>query len=116
MTPRQGGLRLFAYMNYILMGSRHAALLARMGMLVNDSSTKLQSFRAAVRQYRNNESGARDMVDTIYNVLDQDVDATTGVVREIASLFESEGDKDKRGAVLEALNGFRIEVNTLSLL
>ena len=50
------------------------------------------------------------MVDTIYNVLDQDVDATTGVVREIASLFESEGDKDKRGAVLEALNGFRIEV------
>ena len=56
------------------------------------------------------------MVDTIYNVLDQDVDATTGVVREIASLFESEGDKDKRGAVLEALNGFRIEVNTLSLL
>ncbi|KAK1927275.1 putative cytoplasm protein [Papiliotrema laurentii] len=88
---------------------RHAALLARMGMLVNDSSTKLQSFRAAVRQYRNNESGARDMVDTIYNVLDQDVDATTGVVREIASLFESEGDKDKRGAVLEALNGFRIE-------
>jgi hypothetical protein len=103
-------------MNHILMGSRHAALLARMGMLVNDSSTKLQSFRAAVRQYRNNESGARDMVDTIYNVLDQDVDATTGVVREIASLFESEGDKDKRGAVLEALNGFRIEVNTLSLL
>ena len=80
-------------------------------MLVNESENKLQSFRSAVRQYRNNESGARDMVDTIFNVLEQDVDSTTGVV----SLFESEGDNDKRGAILEALNGFRIEVCLMAL-
>ena len=90
--------------------SRHAALLTRVSMLVSDSTIKLSSFRSAVRQYRNNESGAKDMVDTIYHVLDRDPDATSGVVREIASLFEGEAEKDKRSAVLEALNGFQIEV------
>lgn len=80
-------------------------------MLVNDSSVKLQSFRSAVRQFRSNESGAKDMLDTVFNVLDRDVDATTGVMREIAGLFDGEGDRDKQRSVLEALNGFRVEVS-----
>lgn len=84
-------------------------------MLVNDSSNKLSSFRSAIRQYRNNESSAKDMLDTVYHVLDQDVDATTGVLREVAGLFEGEGEKDKRSAILEALNGFRIQVSSLRL-
>jgi hypothetical protein len=80
-------------------------------MLVNDSSNKLDSFRSAVRQYRNNESSAKDLVDTVFHVLDEDVDATTGVLREVAGLFESESEKDKQSAVLEAVNGFRIRVS-----
>lgn len=90
--------------------SRHAALLSRVSMLVSDSAVKLSSFRSAVRQFRQNESGAKDMLDTIFHVLDRDVEATTGVVREIAGLFDGEGESDKRIAVLEALNGFRAEV------
>lgn len=89
---------------------RHAALLSRMSMLVNDSSTKLASFRSSVRQFKNNESSAKDMLDTLFNVLDQDPEATSGVVREIANLFDAPSDRDKQKAILEALNAFRIEI------
>jgi hypothetical protein len=89
--------------------ARHAALLSRMAMLVNDSPTKLTSFRAAVRQFKSNESTAKDMLDTIYNVLDNDADATAGVVREISNLFDADGERDKQRAILEAVNTFRVQ-------
>lgn len=89
--------------------ARHAALLSRVSMLVGDSPTKLASFRSAVRQFKNNESGAKDMVDTLFYVLDQDREATAGVGREIANLFDSQGDKEKQQAVLAAVNTFRIQ-------
>jgi intracellular sulfur oxidation DsrE/DsrF family protein len=80
-------------------------------MLVGDSSVKLLSFRSAFRQFQNHESRAKDMIDTVYNVLDRDTDATMGVVREVAGLFHGEGEKEKQASVLEALNGFRVEVS-----
>lgn len=83
-------------------------------MLVGDSPTKLASFRSAVRQFKNNESGAKDMIDTLFHVLDQDRDSASGIAREIANLFRSEGDQDKERAVLEAVNAFRIEVRVPS--
>lgn len=89
--------------------ARHAALLSRVSMLVGESPTKLASFRSAVRQFKNNESSAKDMVDTLFHVLDQDRESTTGVGREVANLFDSEGDKEKQQAILAALNAFRIE-------
>lgn len=94
-----------------MLRSRHAALLSRVSNLVSESTVKLSSFRSAVRQYRNNESSANDMIDTVYNVLDRDAEATMGVVREIASLFDGETEKEKQVNVLEAVNAFRIEVN-----
>lgn len=68
----------------------------------------MNSFRSAVRQYKANESTARDMVDTVFNVLERELEPTLGVLREVASLFD---DEDKSRAVLEAMNGFRIEVS-----
>lgn len=55
------------------------------------------------------------MIDTVYNVLDRDADATMGIVREIAGVFNLEGEKDKQASVLEALNGFRVEVSLANL-
>jgi hypothetical protein len=96
--------------------SRHASLLNLVGSLTQSSSTKLSSFRSAVRQFRQNESGAKDMIDTVFHVLDEDVDRTVMVGREIAGLFEEKGSEgDKRKAVLEALNGFRVTVGLLSV-
>lgn len=88
---------------------RHAILLDRIEMLTKGSQNKLASFRAAVRQFRNNESGPKDLVDTVYHVLDTDIDATLGIMREIASLFEIEGDRDKTHALLGAINTLRVE-------
>nr|XP_019011646.1 uncharacterized protein I206_03749 [Kwoniella pini CBS 10737]OCF50427.1 hypothetical protein I206_03749 [Kwoniella pini CBS 10737] len=92
-----------------IVATRHAELLSRVSMLVSDSPTKLSSFRSAVRSYKNNESAAKDMVDTIFHVFDRDLDTTTGVVREISSLFSTDADGEKERNVLEALNAFRIE-------
>ena len=92
-------------------GRRHAVLLSRVSILVADSPVKLSSFRSAVRQFYNNECGAKDMIDTVFNVLDRDADATMGVVREIGGLFDGEGEKDKLKTVLAALNGFHREVD-----
>ncbi|WWC90552.1 uncharacterized protein L201_005488 [Kwoniella dendrophila CBS 6074] len=89
--------------------TRHAELLSRVAMLVQDSQNKLSSFRSAVRSYKNNESTAKDMVDTIFHVFDRDLDTTTGIVREISTLFSGDGDGEKERNVLEALNAFRIE-------
>ncbi|OXG14726.1 cytoplasmic protein [Cryptococcus neoformans Tu401-1] len=89
--------------------SRHAELLSRVSMLTNDSATKLASFRSAVRSFKSNESGARDMVDSIFNIFERDLDVTVGIAREVAKLFGSEGDKDKEKDLIEALNTLRVE-------
>lgn len=78
-------------------------------MLTNDSATKLASFRSAVRSFKSNESGARDMVDSIFNIFERDLDVTVGIAREVAKLFGSEGDKDKEKDLIEALNTLRVE-------
>ncbi|KAK8854623.1 hypothetical protein IAR55_003362 [Kwoniella newhampshirensis] len=88
---------------------RHAELLSRVAMLTSDSTVKLSSFRSAVRQFKNNESGAKDLLDTLFHVFDRDVDTTAGIIREVASLFNGEGEADKQNAILEALNAFRVE-------
>lgn len=94
--------------------SRHAALLSKITMLVSDNQNKLVSFRSAIRQYKNNESGSKDLIDTVFNVLDRDVQATVGVVRDVAGLFDSPGEADKNRSLLEALNGFKVEVSLKS--
>ena len=63
-----------------------------------------------MRQFKNNESSAKDMIDTVYNVLDRDADSTVGVLREISGLFD---DEDKSRSVLESINAFRIEVGPI---
>jgi hypothetical protein len=79
-------------------------------MLTGSAPNKMTSFRSAVRQFRNAESGPKDLIDTVFNVLDRDADATTGVVRELASLFDNDGEREKQQALLAAVNSFRIEV------
>lgn len=49
------------------------------------------------------------MIDTIFNVLDQDTESTAGVLREVAGLFD---DDEKSRNVLEAVNAFRLTVRT----
>lgn len=71
----------------------------------------MSSFRAAIRAFKNTESTAQGMIDTIYNVLDRDNHATIGLVKEIGQIFEVDGEKDKARNVLEAINGFKAQVS-----
>lgn len=79
--------------------------------MVNDSNTKMSSFRAAIRAFKMTESTAQNMIDTIYNVLDRDAQATISVIKEIGQIFEEDGDRDKAMNILEAMNGFRAQVS-----
>jgi hypothetical protein len=90
---------------------RHAALISRVSYMVSDSTNKMTSFSAAIRAFKNTESTAKGMIDTIYNVLDQDSQATVSVVKEIGQIFEEDGLRDKAKDILEAINGFRAQVS-----
>jgi len=94
---------------------RHAALISKVSYMTSDSTNKMTSFHAAIRAFKNTESTAKGMIDTIYNVLDQDAQATISVVREVGQIFEADVNKDKAKDILEALNGFRAQAS-LSLL
>lgn len=84
-------------------------LLERVATMVEYSETKLSSFRHAIRSYKNNEAPARDLVDTVYSVLNRDSEDTSRVVRRIADTMR--GDDDKVRGILTALNAFKIDVS-----
>ena len=98
----------------MLIPRRHAALISRVSYMVSDSTNKMTSFSAAIRAFKNTESTAKGMIDTIYNVLDQDSQATVSVVKEIGQIFEEDGLRDKAKDILEAINGFRAQVSLSS--
>ncbi len=77
--------------------------------MVDFSETKMSSFRHSIRSFKNNESGAKDMVDTIYSVLERDADATLKIVREIASLMND--NEEKMQAIYSAVNAFKADVS-----
>lgn len=84
--------------------------------MVSDNENKMSSFQSAVRGFKKGESTAKGMIDTIYHVLDRDAQATASIVREVGSIFEQDGDKDKAKSILEAINGFRAEVSHMCMI
>ena len=61
----------------------------------------------SLRSYRNSESTARDLISSIWNVLDQNLDTSATIVNMIVDLLDGE---DKKKDLLNAWNGFKIEV------
>lgn len=64
--------------------------------------------KAAVRSYRANESAARDLISTTWNVLDRNLEGTASVINSLVDLLD---DEDKKKSLLEAWNGFKVEVS-----
>lgn len=81
--------------------------VARFSALTNGSSSALQAVKASIRSYRATESSARDLITTVYNVLEQDLNKTSTIVGNIADILD---DEEKRGDLLSSLNGFKVEV------
>lgn len=67
--------------------------------------------KAAIRGYRANESSARDLISTVWNVLDHDLDGTAGIINAVVDLLEEE---EKKRDLLSAWNGFKVEVGLAS--
>lgn len=61
----------------------------------------------SLRSYRHSESTARDLISSIWNVLDQNLDTSATFVNMIVDLLDEE---DKKKDLLGAWNGFKIEV------
>ena len=67
----------------------------------------MTAIRSAVRSYRASEAPAKDLINTFFNVLNQNSDNTGLLVNGLVELFE---DEDKKQGLLQGWNSFRIEV------
>ncbi|GAA6063910.1 hypothetical protein JCM10212_003016 [Sporobolomyces blumeae] len=79
--------------------ARHAGLMKKVQDAVGNNEGRIAAFRFAVRSYRTNETSASDLVDQLFNILDQRVDEAGSLIRGTAELFD---EQDKRQAILNA--------------
>lgn len=86
---------------------RHSAFLARLQSFASNPTTAVPAVKAAIRGYRAAESSARDLITTIWNVLDCHLDHTASIVNAFVDLLEEE---DKKTDLLGSWKGFELEV------
>lgn len=104
---------LFEISHNLLMPYRkNSVLVARLTTLISNPVTAVPAIQAAIRSYRVSESGARDVISTVWNILDRNLDGAAGVINLLIDLIDEE---DKRRDLLVAWNGFKIEVGCLEL-
>ncbi|KAF8810370.1 hypothetical protein BYT27DRAFT_7186816 [Phlegmacium glaucopus] len=85
---------------------RHAGFLARLQSLSANPTTAVPAVKAATRGYRHAETSARDLILTIWNVVDQKLDHTASIVNAFVDLVDEE---DKKQDILTAWKSFEIE-------
>ncbi|KZT09676.1 uncharacterized protein LAESUDRAFT_646679 [Laetiporus sulphureus 93-53] len=85
---------------------KSGALVSRINALALHPVTALPAIQAAVRSYRVSESAARDLISTIWNILDRDLDGTASIINVLVDLIDEE---DKNRELLTAWNNFKIE-------
>ena len=82
-------------------------VMARLQSLAANQTTAVPVVKAAVRGYRASESTARDLILTIWNVLDQNLEHTASIVNAFVDLLDQE---EKKQDLLASWKGFAIEV------
>jgi hypothetical protein len=85
---------------------RYMAIFVRLRHLAPHPTNAIAGVKLALRDYTASQSGARDLISTIWSILDRDLDATASVVNLIVDFLE---DEEKKTALLSAWNGFKIE-------
>jgi hypothetical protein len=85
---------------------QHSQFLALLTLYA--STNGVTAIRGAIRSFKASESSARDMVGTIYTVLDENMNAMSSIINGLVPLFEEE----KRRDVLNVWNGMKIEVRS----
>ncbi|KAI8982822.1 hypothetical protein BD414DRAFT_579107 [Trametes punicea] len=85
---------------------RLSALVARLHGLAPNPTTAVPAVKAAVRSYKASESSARDLISTVWNILDRNLDGTASIVNALVDLVDED---DKKQQLLTAWNGFKVE-------
>jgi hypothetical protein len=86
---------------------KEAALLERLENLAPNPSAAAAAVRAAARGYRSAESNARDLILTVWNVMDCQLEHTASVVNALVDTLDEE---EKKQEVLASWKGFVVEV------
>lgn len=87
------------------------AFISRVQSLAPNPTNAAPAVKAAVRGYRASESSARDLILTIFNVLDNNLDHTASIVNGLVDLLDEE---EKKQDLLASWRGFNIEVRVLT--
>jgi E3 ubiquitin-protein ligase ZNF598 len=85
---------------------RLSAFTDRLRSLTPHPATAVPAVKAAMRGFRASESSARDLISTVWTILDQNLDDTASVINAVVDLLEEEDKKTE----LSSWNGFKIEV------
>ncbi|OSX65392.1 hypothetical protein POSPLADRAFT_1134364 [Postia placenta MAD-698-R-SB12] len=85
---------------------RSPALVARINSLAPNPTSAVPAIQAAIRSYRASESGARDLISTVWNILDRNLDGSASIVN---LLVDGMDEEEKRRDLLAAWNGFKVE-------
>ena len=94
-------------MIYFSNNRRHARFLTRLQSLTANPTTAVPAIKAATRGYRLAETTARDLILTIWNVMDQKLEHTASIVNAFVDLVDEE---DKKQDILASWKSFEIEV------
>jgi len=71
------------------------------------------AIKAAIRGYRASESSARDLILTVFKIMDDNLDHTASTINGLVDLLDEE---DKKQDLLASWKGFNLEVCTLVLI
>ncbi|PFH48349.1 hypothetical protein AMATHDRAFT_196723 [Amanita thiersii Skay4041] len=85
---------------------RHATFIARLGSLAANPMTAVPAVKAAIRSYRASESSARDLISTMWNTLDRNLEHAASIVNAFVDLLDEE---EKKQDLLSSWKGFAIE-------
>ncbi|TFY71549.1 hypothetical protein EVG20_g1435, partial [Dentipellis fragilis] len=86
---------------------RQNALYGRLRAVAPNPTNAVAAVKLTLRSYLASESGPRDLISTVWNILDRDLDNTASIVNLLVDLID---DDDKKTSLLGAWNGFKIEV------
>ncbi|KAH9928554.1 uncharacterized protein BXZ73DRAFT_90601 [Epithele typhae] len=85
---------------------RFTALVGRLSSLAPNPTAAIPAVKAAIRSFQANESAARDLISTVWNILDRNLDGTASIVNSLVDVIEEDG---KKADLLAAWNGFKVE-------
>ncbi|PBK93301.1 hypothetical protein ARMGADRAFT_929972 [Armillaria gallica] len=85
---------------------KHTAFLARLQGFAANPTTAMPAVKAAIRGYRASESSAKDLISTIWNVLDCHLEHTASIINAFVDLLEED---EKKQDILRSWKGFEIE-------